>query len=440
MAATVPLAVFANSNGLPIKQTGAAVDGGQNCSSCHNSFGAANSDPRGGITIEAANYKPNVPQIVRITVQYPNAARWGFQLTARAVNDETRMAGFFTPTDEVRVLCDSTGTVDCGGAVQFATHTSASSLTGFINSARTFDVQWTPPASEVGKVVLYAAGVAANNDNLPTGDRVYTTSVTLTNAGTCAYLARPTLGSVFDAASFRPTLAPNGLFSIKGLNFTLPGLTRQVGISDLDGNKFPTALGCVAVEVAGQRVPITYVQNDQINAQVPANVTGPVDVRVILNPGAGSEIRGDLASGIPVQTYAPAFFQSLDGKTIAARNPDFTISADPTVVPGARPVKPGDIILLYGTGFGPTTQPLQAGEILDSRTPDPLKDPVTVIIGGVTLQPSDILYAGATPGSIGGLYQLNVRVPASTPDGNIPVIARIGGVETQPGATIAVKH
>jgi uncharacterized protein (TIGR03437 family) len=56
------------------------------------------------------------------------------------------------------------------------------------------------------------------------------------------------------------------------------------------------------------------------------------------------------------------------------------------------------------------------------------------------LAQDDIIYAGLSPGSISGLYQINVRVPVTTPDGDIPVEVEIGGMRTQPGAFIPVRQ
>jgi uncharacterized protein (TIGR03437 family) len=68
-----------------------------------------------------------------------------------------------------------------------------------------------------------------------------------------------------------------------------------------------------------------------------------------------------------------------------------------------------------------------------------LTNPVTVRIGGVPLPESDVQYAGISPGSISGLYQFNVVIPASTPNGDIPVTISIGSIQT-PSATIAVHQ
>lgn len=434
----MPVALFAYSSGLPVKYTGAPADGGLDCSSCHNSFGAANSDPKGSITIQTAStYSPGQTQPIRLTISYPQAMKWGFQLTARSVNDPTVMAGTFTPTSDVRVYCGNGGEAPCGGNLEFATQT-AQSLSGGAATSTTVEVQWTPPANEVGPIVLYAAGVAANGDALPTGDHVYTANVKLAAQGACTLSKKPSIRRVVNAGSFGSSLTANGMATIIGSDFQVPGRTRLAGPGDIVSNAYPKQLGCIAVEVNGVRAPVTYVQTDQLNFQMPSSLpsSGDVTVRVIANPDGLSEQRSDPAT-VTVQSYAPAFF-TFDGTSIATRNADYSISADPAVVPGGRPAKPGDIVLLYGTGFGATNPSYGAGVVSDLVLA-PVRNPVTVTIGGITLSPADVLYAGVTPGSISGLYQFNVRIPSTVPDGNVPVTASTGGVSTTPGTTIAVR-
>jgi uncharacterized protein (TIGR03437 family) len=93
------------------------------------------------------------------------------------------------------------------------------------------------------------------------------------------------------------------------------------------------------------------------------------------------------------------------------------------------------VVLLDGTGFGGTDPTFQAGEIASGQPR--LRDTPTVVIGGITLAPADVLYSGLTPQSISGLIQFNVRIPASVTPGDVPVSVRIGGMETPP-ATIPV--
>ena len=429
----LPAILLAYEDGPPIRRTGAQIDGGLNCTACHT---PGNSSASGGITIEAANYNPGVRQTIRVILQHPQAIRWGFQLTARPVSDETKSAGTFQQNETVQVRCDGPGELGtaapCSSSVpEFAMHRLAEDA----SSPMVFEVAWDPPADGVGDVVFYAAGNAANHDHQPTGDRIFTTSRRISGGGGCTLSTRPTLRTVTNGASFAPGISAGSMFSVLGMDFQVGGRTREAALGDFVDGQFPKDLGCVAVEVAGQRAPITYVQTDQINAQAPANLgTGPVDVRVILNPGHPGELRSDVAT-VQATSHSPAFFKFGTSNSIAARHANFEILAMPAVVPGARPARPGDVVLLYGTGFGPTDPAFQAGELPGGLAR--LRDTPTVVIGGITLVPADVQYAGLTPGSISGLYQFNVRIPLSVTAGDVPVSVRVGGIET-PAATIPV--
>jgi uncharacterized protein (TIGR03437 family) len=102
-----------------------------------------------------------------------------------------------------------------------------------------------------------------------------------------------------------------------------------------------------------------------------------------------------------------------------------------------RPAKPGDVLTLYGTGFGATSPPTNAGEIPAKIARTVLPPKVTV--GGVVLASSDVLYAGVAPFSA-GLYQINIRIPATVPDGDQPVTLQLGQYYSPPGGFIPVKR
>src|SRR5690349_15646577 len=154
-----PIVLMGFSTGPPIKKTGAPADGGVNCTLCHRTFAPANSDPRGSVRVEAANYVPGVKQTLRVTVIHPEAQRWGFQLTARMVSDETKPAGVFDPGSQVKILCGAPGVETiaqpantpgpCDPAqLQFAEHFDAPRTA--VGAGFTFTIDWTPPATNVG--------------------------------------------------------------------------------------------------------------------------------------------------------------------------------------------------------------------------------------------------------------------------------------------------
>ena len=440
IAGLLPIALSGFSSGPPIPRAGVPGDaGGQNCSACHRDQGPANSDPAGSVKIEAASYKPGIPQIIKVTVFHPVAQRWGFQLTARLKGDDQKMVGTFTVDTNVQVRCSPTGTSPCNGALEFAEHREVYTHGG-ANGSKTFEIEWNPPASEVGDVVFYAAGNAANGDGNLTGDHIYTTTLTVVSGGACTLTKKPALRAVVDAAAAKPGLAMNSLLSIYGNDFQVAGSSRLAGPADYVGGTFPKLLGCIAVEVAGQRTPVTYVQSDQINAQIPTlTQTGTVNVQVIANPGQVNELRSDVGT-ISLQNYAPQLF-AFNGTSVAALIANTAIPvANPSVVASGRPAKPGEIISLFATGFGPTNPVYQAGELASGTVLAPIRDPISVSVGGITLAASDVLFAGAAPTLISGLYQINIRIPAATADGDIPVSVQIGGITSAAGTTIPVKR
>lgn len=444
-ATLLAAAAYGFSAGPPTLRTGAQVDGGITCTVCHQTFAPANSDPRGRFALQASPYTPGVKQVIRIALEHPEGLRWGFQLTARLASDESKPAGTFDPGSSYRLRCGASGADGpCNGELEFISHlrtaASGDSTRPGTAGSTTWEVEWTPPATDVGNVVFYAAGNAANNNGTNAGDRVYTTRLRL--AAACALTGRPVFSQngVVNGASFQPGISLNSMVSIFGSGLAAAGTVRAITQDDLEDGRIPRDLACVAVEIGGRPAPVTFVSSTQVNAQVPTlNLTGPVKVEVIFNRGRPNEIRGEV-SGVQMQSHSPAFF-TFNGRSIAALHSNFDIVGDPSVIRGDRPVRParpGDVVLLFGTGFGVSEPVFQAGEL--SFGQPRLRDPFTVTIGSVTLRAEDILYAGLSPSSISGLYQVNVRLPDSTPDGDLPVVVRIGGFQTQSGATILVRR
>jgi uncharacterized protein (TIGR03437 family) len=450
LLASSPVAVFAESPTPSIGYTGAPADhGGQSCITCHT--GAAINDPSGSLQVMVSNYSPLNQQLIRIIVKNSNADRWGFQMTIRAQNSPAASAGTLSlaPTPgPVQIVCDNGtqygGTTGCSNPLRYyAEHQVAPR--GAEGAAYEFDVNWTPPEQEAGRVEVYVAAVAANGDDLPTGDYVYTSSTVLQNIGVCNDTVIPTLNSAVNGATFLPPFSSLSMVSLLGRNFYVQGYTRTAGPGDYVNNAFPTKLGCISVQADGPGLanpvllPLVYVDPTQINAQMPEfSGTGPVTLTVIANPGETNELSSTVSTLTTLQAFAPAFFVFPNSTSIAAEEASSgAIVANPSVVAGASPAKPGDIVSLFGTGFGDTSASPQPGALASGTAT--LTNPVTVTIGGTTLASTDVLYAGLSPGSINGLYQFNVRIPAGTGSGNVPVSISIGGATTQAGATIPIQ-
>jgi uncharacterized protein (TIGR03437 family) len=408
VAAAIPIALFGFAEGPPIMRTGAAVDGGQNCTVCHNSF-TLNDDSGGSVVIRANPYTPGVKQIIEVQVSHPTAVRFGFQLIARLASDETQQAGTFTVDDNIRVRCAPAGAdAPCSGALEFAEHKPPSTNIGN-PGPRTFLVEWTPPATDMGPVNLYAAGNAANGNLADTGDHIYTTHASIASKGG---------SSVLNSVSSALSIAPYGWVSIFGAKLATGN--RGWTAADFVNGALPQTLEGTSVTIGGKPAFVSFVSPAQVNVLAPFGATtGPVSVQVTTG---GTVTQSSTAY---MQTYSPALFTS-DGDVIIAQHADFS------PVGTASPAKPGETIIVYGSGFGLTSPAIDNGQVL-SAVSTLIALPV-FRIGGVNVQPS---FAGMTAA---GLYQFNITVPASTADGDTPVIATVGGVSSPGSVTIRVQH
>ena len=67
------------------------------------------------------------------------------------------------------------------------------------------------------------------------------------------------------------------------------------------------------------------------------------------------------------------------------------------------------------------------GEFFSTTTINSTVNAVTATVGDLE---ADVLFAGGAPGQIGGLYQVNVRVPAQAAAGLLPLTLRLAGQES----------
>jgi uncharacterized protein (TIGR03437 family) len=230
----------------------------------------------------------------------------------------------------------------------------------------------------------------------------------------------PAITGVTNAGSFQAGFAPATWVSIFGTDLASTTYTWQP--SDFTDGKLPTSLQGVSVMINGNPAYVEYISPTQINVLVPDNTTvGSVTVQVTANQVVSNSMTAQQ------QQFSPSFF-TVGGSTVAA------VHANGTLVSTSSPAAPGEEIVLYGTGFGPTNPATSTGQLV--TTSAALANTVQFTIGGVTLAPSSVEFAGLVEA---GLYQFNVTVPASLKSGDAAVVATIGGVNTQSGVSIPVN-
>ena len=239
----------------------------------------------------------------------------------------------------------------------------------------------------------------------------------------------PMITSVFNGASNEPGIEAGSWVAIQGANLadTFPGRTWTAS-EIVDGN-LPTSLDGVSVTINDKPAFVYYISPSQINVQAPSDAAvGPVKV-VVTNNGAVSA-----AATAQLQAFAPAFFLYLGTNyAIASLLPDFQLLGDPSIIPGTIAARPGDNVVLWGTGFGATDPTVPAGTTV-SGAPAVVKAP-SVTVGGM---PAQVISTVLSNGSA-GLYQVTIQLPATVPAGALAVQASVGGVQTQAGALLFVS-
>jgi uncharacterized protein (TIGR03437 family) len=232
-------------------------------------------------------------------------------------------------------------------------------------------------------------------------------------------------GGVVDAAVAGTPVSPGDIVSVYGEQFTFSAAASAPP-------PLPTAIGTTSVLFNGIPAPLYYVGHnsggyDQINLQVPMEAQPGTGLVQVQRDG----LNGNIVS-VNVAARAPRLLQI--GAYAAAVNAMDGSLPMPVGYPivwaaGTHPARVGDVLTIYGIGFGPTTVAVADGAAapggpgLAWTTVAP-----TVQFGGafdglggvpVPLQ-SNRDYYGLSPGNA-GLYQINVTVPQGAPKGDVPV-------------------
>jgi uncharacterized protein (TIGR03437 family) len=231
-------------------------------------------------------------------------------------------------------------------------------------------------------------------------------------------ILQPTISDngIVNAASFQTGggIAPGSYISIFGSNLS----TGSAGVST---SRLPASIRVVSVSFdvpeAGISVPghLTYANPQQVNVQVPWELAGQHSAKMKVSV---QSVSGAVYT-VPVADYSPGLFNYTSG---GAR---FGVAQDASFAPitAVSPAVRGQVVTLYGTGFGLVNHTPASGDPAPDASSTTVVTP-DVTIGGV---PAKVEFCGLAPG-FAGLYQLNVTVPTAAPQGNQPVAVSTNGI------------
>lgn len=463
MAAVVPILLWAYEYGPNPGYVGIpGENGGATCATAGCHTGTANNPAnKGSVAVTfsgGTTYVPGQTQQVTVTISdpAPTQGAWGYQLSARLAGSPSTMAGTFAPTDaNSQVMCSQTnfqifGAVCLPGAagadgkctesaapacpsyepLQYAEH----SYTGYLQTRGpgqgAYQFTWTPPATNVGNITVYVAGNAGvGGPPNVNGDHIYARQYTLTPSS--GGRSAPTISGVSNAAGGQSGVFPNAYLSIYRSNFAPAGVTDDWGKSVVNG-QLPTTLDNVSVMIGNQPAYVSYLSSGQVNVLAPPDLgLGSMQVTVTANGNTSDPFT------VTSQQYGSAFFPWPNGQPVAT-HADYTWAVANGTFSGVTtvPAKPGESIILWGTGFGPTSPAAPDGSEVPATPTYYTTTPVTMTIGGT---PASV-YATALASGFAGLYQVVVTVPTSMANGTYPILATVNGATSPTGVILAVHN
>jgi uncharacterized protein (TIGR03437 family) len=276
------------------------------------------------------------------------------------------------------------------------------------------------------------AGAASSTD-FPVTAGAFQTKNHSTNSGTNAFVTKLEL----DASLPAPSIAPGGIVPVDSSAGTIqPGEwvsifgTNLAAATAIWNQNFPPTLAGTRVTVDGKPAYLSYVSPGQINLQVPDD-TANGTVSVVVTTGGGSA-----SADATMADAAPAFLL-FDNQHVAGiilrqdgtgafghgagsydiLGPTGNSLGYPTVA-----AKAGDIVELFGTGFGPTNPVVPSGQAFDGAAPTTYT--VSLQINNVSV---GTMWAGL---SSAGVDQINLTIPSGLGTGDVPLVAGISGGHT----------
>jgi uncharacterized protein (TIGR03437 family) len=236
--------------------------------------------------------------------------------------------------------------------------------------------------------------------------------------------AQPTIsnGGVLNSASYMPPsqagggIAAGSLFVVYGSGMG-PATLAQAAYP------LPTTLAGTSVTVAvigaaPVTCPLVYTSTTQLAAIMPSRLVPPSTTPI---EGTITVIfKGRRSSTAPIHILPGAF--GIYTMNQAGSGAAILQSFDPQtglVNTLVGPARPGQIVVLWGTGLGPVQGNEAAGPLPGALSPD-----LILYVGGVAVRPD---YVGRS-GCCAGVDQIIFRVPAGVEGCHVPLTVMLNGI------------
>ena len=373
--------------------------------------------PTNGATLSNTTMTSNSSGQVQTNVTLASSAAG--QVTIKvALASNPNVSATFTATATVQIT-----------GLQFV---SSNSTTVMVNSSTPVTVQLTAANGQsaanipvtfsiTGAATLSGSSAVTNSSgqatvNVTAGATPGAVTITANADGQAATFnmtvipAGPTLtpGSFYNGADFQQgSISPCSVATI-----IAPGVASAIqGVLAYDGvGALPYALGSVQVTFNGAQAPIYNVANQngqqQVTVQVPCSVT-PGNVTVVVSVGGGSSM-----VTVPVKPASPGLFMTTF--TAGAAAIPVLVRPDGSFVSSTNPAQPGETLIAFVTGLGPTTP-----SVATNALPAPGSNPTVqgIIIPGMNGQGVSLVSSSISSDLV-GVETVSFVVPTTTAAGN----------------------
>ena len=219
-----------------------------------------------------------------------------------------------------------------------------------------------------------------------------------------AVINRPNIIGVTNAAGFMPgRIASGSWVSIFGSG--LARTSRPWSATEIVNGRLPTELDGTSVTIHGKPAAIAFISPTQVNVLSPDDTAlGPVEVAVNTPTGLAN------SATVTYDAFAPGLFTASPPYLVAHH-------ANGSLVTPDAPGRGGEMITIWGTGFGPATPPVPPGQAFSGASP--LVNRASVFFDDAW---TTVEYAGMVGA---GLVQINVRVPTTSSPTDAHVTVRI---------------
>jgi uncharacterized protein (TIGR03437 family) len=232
--------------------------------------------------------------------------------------------------------------------------------------------------------------------------------------------------AILGAATFaHATVSPGELLTIFGENIG-PRLPFDLSLGT-NGN-VSTTLGGFTIFFDDIAAPLVYASSNQVNVIVPYWVAGNPKTSIHF------ELNGQRSNyvSVPVTQTSPGLFTIASSGT----GPGAILNQDGSVNSAANPAPRGSIVSVYATGYGPTWPATVDGSVNTL----PLENSALPIAAYIADESAPVAYAGAAPGLVAGVLQVNVKIPIDAPIGDaVSITLTMDSVISKSGVTISIK-